>query len=429
LTHSLRLAKDHPVDMSDQTVSPPLIPVGDAQAIRQAVERFLGWLDREGYESYDPYDVWGTKYGLFSRRVYYSDNPLGIALVAPIVLLEAVCPSWRRLFVRKERFATADAQLVLAYLNLHPLEPQRGFLDRAEALAEEMLGYSVPGYSGYCWGYPFDWQHNEALWRKNTPYITCTPYCFEAYLGLFDATGTKRYFDIAESIAHFVHDDLNDTPTSPNAAAGSYSPIDHSRVINASAYRAFVLIEAAERSGEARYRETGLRNLQFILQSQNPDGSWLYALDNAKAAFIDHFHTCFVLKNLYKLNRILRSDEVSESIRRGYAYYRRHLFDSDDNPKPFAVKPRMQIVTVDLYNYAEAITLGTLLGGDDVGELAFASRLACKVKDHYQLPRGYFVTKVHFGRLHHTMPFLRWSQAQLFHSLTFLLRVGEPVTA
>ena len=47
--------------------------------------RFLAWLDRVGYESYDPYDIWGTRYGLWSRKVYYAKGRLGIPLVAPLV--------------------------------------------------------------------------------------------------------------------------------------------------------------------------------------------------------------------------------------------------------------------------------------------------------------------------------------------------------
>src|SRR5687768_15325329 len=213
-------------------------PTLSDQPLQGAILRFVAWWERHGRASYDPYDLWGTRYGLFARRLYYKKNPLGLALIAPIVAAETFCPSIRKLFVRKQRFATADAQLLLAFLLLHQVSGDVKFLQICRALADDLLDISIPGYRGHCWGYPFDWQNNSGLWKRNTPFITATPYCFEAFLALHDATGERRYLDVAESIARFVRNDLHDTATSPDAAAGSYSPVDRSQVLNASAYRA-----------------------------------------------------------------------------------------------------------------------------------------------------------------------------------------------
>ena len=40
----------------------------DTQKLRDATRSFMGWLQRNGLESHDPYDVWGTRYGLWARR-------------------------------------------------------------------------------------------------------------------------------------------------------------------------------------------------------------------------------------------------------------------------------------------------------------------------------------------------------------------------
>ena len=45
------------------------------------LKRFLGWLDREGSASYDPYDIWGTRYSLWARRVYYRSSLRGLPLI------------------------------------------------------------------------------------------------------------------------------------------------------------------------------------------------------------------------------------------------------------------------------------------------------------------------------------------------------------
>lgn len=390
----------------------------DKQTLESSIQRFLSWLEKHGYASYDPYDIWGIPYSLWARKLYYKKSLLGLPFIAPILLIDTFLPGLRRFLVKKERFATADAQLILTFINLYKYYQSEEYLTKAKKLGEELLSYSVPGYSGYCWGYPFDWQNSGALWRKNTPYITATPYCFEAYLALYDNTGDKRYLDIAESITRFVADDLKETPTGENASAGSYSPIDNSKVINASAYRAMVLTEASVRFSNSSYKEKADRNLNFILQTQNADGSWLYEIDHAKGAFIDHFHTCFVIKNLYKISRHNSSSQIIDAIHRGFEYYRNSLFRPDGSPRPFAVEPRFQIVTDDLYNYAEAITLCSLLNKEIPCAGDLANRLAATLTGKYQLSKGFFVTKKYRSGIKTTFPFLRWSQAQVFYGLT-----------
>lgn len=387
-----------------------------------SVNAFLRWLDDKGYSSYDPYDIWGTQYSLYARKLYYRRGIVGLPLIAPILLLEIFFPGLRALFVKKERFATADGQLALSFLNLYELTQNESYLEKAIILCEDLIRSSVPGFSGYCWGYPFDWQNFRGLWRKNTPYITTVPYCFEAFLKLYEIIGVTRYQEAAASVAKFVFADLRDTPLSTDSSAASYSPRDTSQVVNASAYRAFVLFEAVHRLGCQDYERKAWMNLNFVLQSQCPDGSWRYAVDHSGESFIDHFHTCFVLKNLWKINRHLRSNVVDKSIRQGYAYYRRTLFDADDNPKSFSIVPRTQIVQLDLYNLAEAIYLGALIKDDISEAFALARRLACRLTKHYQLPDGHFVTRVYLGGIKHKFPYIRWAQAQLFYSLTCLLR-------
>ena len=40
--------------------------------------------------------------------------------------------------------------------------------------------------------------------------------------------------------------------------------------------------------------------MNFVLESQNADGSWYYSTDGERD-FVVHFHTCFVMKALAKI--------------------------------------------------------------------------------------------------------------------------------
>ncbi|MGP8201775.1 MAG: hypothetical protein ACLQU4_19980 [Limisphaerales bacterium] len=393
----------------------------ESREVWRAANSFVAWLERHGYASYDPYDIWGTAYGLFSRRMYYRRPALGLALVVPILAMEVLYPRWRKWFVHKERFATADAQLLLAFLNLYQLTDEKVYLEKARDLGKDLLSYSIPGYHGHCWGYPFAWENVAGRWPKNTPYITVTPYCYEAFAALHEVTGDPSYADIMASIARFVFTDLMNTPTSPEGSAASYSPLARDKVVNVSAYRAFVLFDAARRLEMKAYAETARRNLEFVLESQHPDGSWFYEIDGPVKPFIDHFHTCFVLKSLRKINRSVNNQRVEKAIRAGYSYYRRALFTEDDEPKSFSAKPRTQIVKLEMYDVAESVTLGALLRAEIPEALALSHKLALRVCRQYQLPDGHFITRIYRGGRRHTQPFLRWSQAQVFYALTNVL--------
>lgn len=419
MSGSANLSREQAVQQVASTEAGQAAGKGEKRVLREAIAAFESWLQSNGHSSFDPYDVWGTRYGLTARRLYYANYLLGMPLVAPLLLMEICCPAWRRAFVKPDRYATADAQLLLAFLNLYAQARDKQYLDKARQLGEEMAEYSIPGYSGLCWGYPFDWQHQGGMWGKNIPFITCTPYCYEAYCRLHDATGEDRFREMAGSIASFVFHDLRDMPTGPGAAAASYSPHDESQVINASAYRAWVLFDAARRFARPDFLEKAEQNLNFVCQTQRPDGSWFYAA-YAAGKFIDHFHTCFVLKNLFKISAMENRSDLMAVIRKGYDFYRRNLFDADGMPKPFAVKPRTRIVRLEMYDFAEAITLGTLLRAEIPEAYGHAQELAEVLCRDYQLSDGHFVTRVYVGGIRHTFPFLRWPQSQLFLALTNL---------
>ncbi len=132
-----------------------------------------------------------------------------------------------------------------------------------------------------------------------------------------------------------------------------------------------------------------------------------------------------MLKNLVKVNRALGSDAVTRAIAKGYEYYRRELFDAEGLPKSFTIQPRTQLVKLEMYNFAEAITLGAMLRGTVPSALAHARWPAEWLVRNHQLRDGHFTTRVYFGGWRHTFPFLRWPQSQIFHSLTNLLMAAE----
>ena len=136
------------------------------------------------------------------------------------------------------------------------------------------------------------------------------------------------------SIAEHTLYDYHDIDFGPDASTCTYTPSDGEGVINASAYRSFLLTSAWHEFKDSQYWKIAERNLNFVLKSQQENGSWKYSIDGERD-FIDHFHTCFVLKSLVKIEKLTGHGGCTKAIQRGTEYYLSNLFDEGGLPKPF----------------------------------------------------------------------------------------------
>jgi hypothetical protein len=225
------------------------------------------------------------------------------------------------------------------------------------------------------------------------------------------------------SISEHAMHDFRDFQIAPGIFSCAYTPNadDKGGVINASAYRAFLLMSASEQFGESAYRRAAEGNLNFVLKSQQSNGSWLYAADTVRD-FVDHFHTCFVLKALVKIEKIAGREECSEAIEKGVEYYVSELFDEQGLPKPFSKAPRYftQYRRV-LYDYAECINLGALLKGRFEMLDARVSTVLNDLLSRWQKKDGsFYARELFFGW--DAVPMHRYAQSQVFRSLACLMK-------
>jgi hypothetical protein len=259
--------------------------------------------------------------------------------------------------------------------------------------------------------------------------ITTTPYCYEAFEYVYRIDGDQRWREILHSTAEHAFQDYDDVPAGANASACTYFPHRESGVVNASAYRAFLLASAYQEFGDIRYWETAEKNVNFVLQSQQPDGSWPYAVGDVRD-FVDHFHTCFVLKGLVKIERLTGHEGCRKAIDRGMEFYLKKLFDDAGLPKPFARAPRLTFYKRELYDCAECLNLGVLLERRYPEFDANVERLVKHLLKHWTKVDGSFRSrKLIIG--YDNVPMHRWGQSELFRSLCLILAKSggyEPIT-
>ena len=391
------------------------------EKITHAVKRFVEWLDGYGETSYDHQSYFVSDLGRRAKALYYQKPLLGTLAVSPMIFSEAFVPSARCLFWHRQRLPIADAHYAMGFAFLSQVLEDEQYYRRAVHFLEVLKTTRCPGFEHYAWGYPFNWETRRGTIKEGTPLITTVPYVYEAFQQVYQIDGDPRWREIMRSIAEHAFHDYKDFETSQTASKCAYFPLpdDPGGVINASAYRAFLLTKATMDLGDEKYLNAAERNLNFVLETQNANGSWFYSTDGDRD-FVDHFHTCFVLKALAKIEEITGSLQCRGAIDRGLRYYVQNLFDPNGLPAPFSKAPRLTVYRRELYDYAECINLAVLLYGRSPEFDKIASGVLTEMLADWQRPNGAFrARKLLIGW--DNVPMHRWAQSQMFRSLSFLL--------
>lgn len=410
------------------------------ERVANVLDDFTEWLARYGETSRDHQTFFAGATGQAAKALYYHHKLLGTAAVAPMIFFEAFLPSARRLFHYPTRFPIADAHYAMGFVFLFQVMHDETYLQRAIHFLNELKKSRSPGFTEYCWGYPYDWVTRNGTIRSQTPLITSTPYAYEAFLQVYEILESEdggrktedrnedlleQYKQIIQSIARHAAIDIKDFKTSEKASSCSYTPHDKGGVINAAAYRAFLLTSASLLFSNDNYWNIAERNLNFVLDNQNPDGSWFYAVDGVRD-FVDHYHTCFVMKALAKIHALTGHAATLEALRKGVSYYLNNLFDTDGLPKPFSRAPRLIVYKRELYDCAECINLCLLLR-DRFPQLEATLETVIEgiLKDWIKPDGSFRSRRLHFGW--DNVPMHRWGQSQMFRSLVFYLHEARCV--
>jgi len=390
-----------------------------ADEVSRVVTSFVEWLDAYGETSWDYQSFFASPIGGYAKSLYYRSRLIGTAAVAPMVFCEAFLPSARRLFHHRMRFPIADAHYAMAFAFLYQTSSNPTYLKRAMHFLTVLKKTRCSQFKEYCWGYPFNWVWRGGVIKQQTPLITTTPYVYEAFLQVNEVQPRDEFRHVFASIARHVSNDIKAFQTSTTASSCSYTPFGEGGVLNAAAYRAFLLTSASRVLSKDEYWLKAERNLNFVLENQNPDGSWPYALDGGRD-FVDHFHTCFVMKALAKIHAITGYKPCGDALSKGVKYYLNNLFAADGLPKPFSRAPRLTVYKRELYDCAECINLCLLLR-DRFPQLEITLEAVIQgILNEWIKPDGSFRSRrLYWGW--DNVPMHRWGQSQMFRSLAYYL--------
>lgn len=389
--------------------------------LESVLEKLEYFSQSQDWKGYDPYDGLNSK---FLRFLTFNRKWLRIAVIqfmkrSPINL--------RPFFgVAKSRNPKAMGLLAKAYLVQYKKTKKQEYLDKAREILDWLIANSA-GYSGYSWGYNFNWQSAVFYIPKGIPTVVNTTFIANAFLDAYKITKEKNYLNIARSSCDFILNDLNRTESKGQKAKGnsaicfSYSPVDNTCVHNANLLAAELLARVYSISKEENLLRSVEQSVKFTTSYQNSDGSWYYGLAR-RQQYIDSFHTGFVLVSLRNIMTDLDysdNDRFKKILLKGYEYYKKTFFEDDGLPRYYNNK----IYPIDLHCSAQGIITFLNFKEYDSEAIKIAKKIAnWAIENLWDDKKGYFYfqkTKLFTNKIQ----YLRWPNVWMYLALARLTNI------
>jgi len=376
------------------------------------LERYVRENDFSGY---DPYDA------LNSKKLLKNNNKLLKVFLTQFFVYSPI--NFRGFFnIIPDKNPKAIGLFLSSYCRLYRngLIEKKDFTDLTLKLVEYLLKNNSKGYSGYCWGFNFNWQDISRFTQKWLPTIVVTSYVGNSFLDLYEITEEKKYRKIANSICRFILEDLNITKTEEGICF-SYTPIDKHIVHNANCLGAAFLSRIYSVTQEEKLLDYSKKAFDFSLSCQKKDGSWGYSVDpvtHKERNQID-FHQGFILDSLVDFIKYVGEDDekFKQSLMKGSEFYLNQQFENCRCSK-WRLPWRYP---VDIHHQAQGIItlskLYTVVQNEKY--LEFAKKIAKWTIENMQDETGYFYyRKGPF--LINKIPYMRWGQAWMMLALSML---------
>jgi len=370
------------------------------------------WLEKNGWAGYDPYDIKGMKIFIYLQRNKYTN-------FGSSFLLNRHPMFFRRLFrVKKQVNAKAMALFARAYLNIYKKTQDENYLKKALVCLNWLIENPSKGYSGYCWGYPFDWQSRMFI-PKETPSGVVTSIAAHAFLDAYEVSKDRLYLSIAKGCCKFILKELNIDEVGNDKICFSYTPIDNFHIHNANLFSASVLLRSYVHFKEDKNREMGVKAVNYTVSHQNEDGSWYYWASPDKLLYnTDNYHTGFVLECLNVCRRVLRAEfKYISELRKGLEFYADKLFLDEGTPKTY----HNRIYPIDIHGCAQGIITFCELADFEPKYLDMAGKVARWTISNMQDKEGYFYYKIYKNGKTDKTPYIRWGQAWMLRALSYLV--------
>jgi hypothetical protein len=314
--------------------------------------------------------------------------------------------------IRKGYNPVTLALCLQAFASLARANPGRREEYRAamQPLLAEIVRLRSPGFADACWGYDFDWEARYARIPAFMPTVVATGFVTNAIFRAREFLDPGEVHGLLTSAVRFLRHDLNRIEGQDGEFCYSYSPSDRNVVLNATMKGARLLAQTWTLTGDGSMAEEARKTVRYVMRHQRPDGAWVYQLERATTAWVDNFHTGYVLDCLDEYMRLTGDTGPAPELERGVRYYLDRFFEAGEIPKYYDVRRDPVDAT------AAGQSLLTLVRFRELGR---ARAVALWMIAHMQDPRGFFYYQRRRG-FTVRIPYMRWSNAWMLAGLAAL---------
>jgi hypothetical protein len=327
-------------------------------AVVAALER---WLEEVSYASCDPYDGLTSPLLQPARRV-----PL-LARAWMQVVKRSPLDLRPLLGIRPAVYTKSLSDLAQAYARRAETARSAGSATTADAAMVKARGFlallrerRLPA-PGSAWGMDLPYVSRFVTARPTTPNLYQTVNAAAAFLDVRDAeswrgTPAADDLDVALGATEFMEKGLGRLEASPDRIAWRYYPGEEACVYNVNALAGALLLRLGQVANRSDLVDLGRRTLRFVVEAQNPDGSWWYAR-GPRGRWVDGFHTGFILDALAEA--VYRAGErpFAPALERGIRFYTERMFTTEHLPRYDARSD----YPVEVQNCAQAIQTLSIL--------------------------------------------------------------------
>ena len=141
-----------------------------------------------------------------------------------------------------------------------------------------------------------------------------------------EETLNNKYLEASISVARWIKEENSGKKTDRGIFFyyANFLPLKF-HILNPSAKASAFFAKLFLITGNKKYRDLSTNSVDYILNFQNPDGSWFYS---ERSDVIDSFHTGLILESLLDIysSNLFDGDHIQRSLKEGFSFYWQYFF-------------------------------------------------------------------------------------------------------
>lgn len=380
-----------------------------AELYTKALGQLMSYVEREEFKGYDPYDTLNSPFK-FSK----------LGKWPPVIATQIQKRNWINirplLGIKKEYNPKAIGLFLYGYCLLQQHDKSKDHSRQISFCFNYLKQNYSKGYSGFCWGYNFDWASPKKYVKAFHSNVVVTAFVAKGLFAYFQLTKDAEARKMLEGACEFILKDLHRTGTAEGICF-SYTTLEKDCCYNASLLAATVLSQVYTLNGNEELKTLATQAMDLVVSKQFDNGKWNYSCDPVSGMEREQidFHQGYVIDALFEIARNcnIYEEKYKEAIRKGAAFYRKEQFFENGRSKWRIPKE----YPVEIHNQSQGIITFNRLSDKSYG--AFAETIAKWTIENMQDKKGFFYYRK-LRLITNKIPYMRWAQAWMFVALVEL---------